>query len=281
MSQSSRQTETIFCHAPLNYVDADGALPRQVPIRNGRIQAPGPWQVHGFERMDHESAVTNWLDPEEVATVHYPEIEAFAQQLTGCTHALVAGHISRNPEQAAVHQDLAPIQFVHSDFADSYGGLLRRTFGEERNPGSGQALRRAGITAEQAAAAARILVLQFWRNVGERRMDLPIAFCDATTVPRDHLQAFPVTNYADGGGPTFDTLGIHYPGTPDQHDWYTYPELQDKEVIAFRTYDTEAAARGEPYWTPHSAFPDPAVEPGKPSRMSIELRATCLFFEAT
>ena len=36
-------------------------------------------------------------------------------------------------------------------------------------------------------------------------------------------------------------------------------------------------ARGEDYWTPHSAIRDPEVELGKPSRSSIELRATCLF----
>jgi hypothetical protein len=48
-------------------------------------------------------------------------------------------------------------------------------------------------------------------------------------------------------------------------------------VVVFRTFDSDRAARGETFWTPHSAFSDPAVQIGKPSRRSIELRATCVF----
>jgi hypothetical protein len=56
-----------------------------------------------------------------------------------------------------------------------------------------------------------------------------------------------------------------------------HPELTVDEVVAFRTYDTELVAAGETWFTPHSAFPDPAVAPGQPARFSIELRVMCLF----
>ena len=90
------------------------------------------------------------------------------------------------------------------------------------------------------------------------------------------MRAMPVSNYA-GGDFDFDTLGVAAPTTPDQHRWYSFPELNENEVIAFRTWGSEQINKGEPYWTPHTAFRDPEVVIGNPARRSIELRATCLF----
>ena len=50
--------------------------------------------------------------------------------MTGCDHALVSSHIKRGPEQAARHEDLAPISFVHSDFAPGYDDLVKRMYRE-------------------------------------------------------------------------------------------------------------------------------------------------------
>ena len=63
----------------------------------------------------------------------------------------------------------------------------------------------------------------------------------------------------------------------DAHQWYAFPEMTTDEVVAFRTYDTERIGTGEPYWTPHSAFRDPDVELGNPSRSSIEVRPLCIW----
>ncbi|MDQ3108125.1 MAG: hypothetical protein M3Q68_10020, partial [Actinomycetota bacterium] len=205
----------------------------------------------------------------------YTEVAALAERLSGCDRALVSGHIKRNPERAAQHGDLAPITLVHSDFADSYGELIRERY-RDPGPEAVDALERAGVSAEAAAGAARVLILQFWRNIGPAKMDLPLAFCDARTVPRSEIRAFPVTNYA-GGGINFDALGVVAPTDPSAHAWYGFDEMQPDEVVAFRTYDSDLVDTDSPYWTPHSAYRDPTVELGRPSRESIELRAICLF----
>ncbi len=280
MSAATAPHEPIVCRAELNYLDprsADGnaTVPTEVPIFDGRrTRLPG-WETCGFQLVDHRSAVRDWDDGDAIAAVHYAEVEALARQLTGCDHALVSGHIRRNPEEASRHLDLAPITFVHSDFAASYGALVRRSYG---NPGEEvrEALDRAGITASQVDAARRLLILQFWRNTGPARMDLPIAFCDARTVPAGDLKVIQVYDYA-GGGTDFETLGVLAPDDPERHRWYAFPEMARNEVVAFRTYDTERIASGAAFWTPHSAFRDPSVPLGSPSRRSIELRASCLF----
>ena len=253
-AMTTDQSAPVFCDATLNYA---GQGPTTVTIRDGRrasaAELPG-WVECGFELVRHRPAVTEWADDDQLAA-HHEEMAALAKAMTGADEAVVTSHIKRGPEQAAQHKDLAPISFVHSDFADSYR-------------------RRIDEATPQARDAKRLLILQFWRNLGPAKMDLPLAFCDARTVPREQTQPIPVSNYA-GGGVDFEALAI-LPGR--DHRWYTFPELQRDEVVAFRTYDSDRLADGRPYWTPHSAFRDPDVALGHPSRTSIELRASCLFF---
>ena len=53
--------------------------------------------------------------------------------------------------------------------------------------------------------------------------------------------------------------------------------MTTEETLLFRTYDSDLAARGEAFWTPHSAFLDPALAPGTARRASVEMRVLCLW----
>jgi hypothetical protein len=255
---TTEQGAPIFCHASLNYASSG---PSEVPLRDGRQASPEElpgWQECGFELLRHDASVTDWADDAQLLT-HHEEMARLAKAMTGADEAVVTSHIKRGPEQAAQHKDLAPISFVHSVFAQSYRHNV-----EQATP--------------QARDAKRLVILQFWRNLGPAKMDLPLAFCDARTVSSDEIHPIPVSNYA-GGGANFEALAVlARPDTAARHRWYTFPELQRDEVVAFRTYDSDRLDDGRPYWTPHSAFRDPDVALGRPSRTSIELRASCLFF---
>ncbi len=256
-----------FCRVALNYGGGPGA---ELPILDGRkADLPG-WETCGFELLDHSSAVTDWNDDEEIARVHYPEIIALVKELTGCDHALVSNHIKRSPDEAKRHSDFSPIPLVHSDFADSYGDVVRQIY---RDGGRTEAAEREGVSPDIVDSARRLMILQFWRNLGPAKMDLPLAFCDARTVSADELRPFPVSNYA-GSGIDFDALAF---APSDEHQWYAFPEMTVDEVVAFRTFDSARIGTGEIYCTPHSAFRDPEVELGKPSRSSIEIRPLCLW----
>jgi hypothetical protein len=271
--------DNVFCRTTVNYATGNPSgdlAPVEVAMHNGRIAMLPGWEGCGFQLVRHESAVKDWSDDDAIARVHYAELEALARELTGCDHATITSHIKRGPEYAALHEDLAPIEFVHSDFAAGYDDILRQMMRDSANQGDVQALLRNGLTAASIDDARRIVVLQFWRNLGPARMDLPIGFCDARSVDGAEAQAFTIHDYAGAGGPSFEALAI-IPNDPDRHDWYAFPDLMPDEVIAFRTYDTARVATGELYFTPHAAFRDPSVERGKPARSSIELRATCLY----
>lgn len=266
---TTEQAAKEFCRTSLNY----GGGATDFSILDGRTADLPGWQECGFELVTHTSSVADWSDDDEIARVHYPEITELVQKLTGCDHALLSSHIKRSPAEAKKHSDLSPIPFVHSDFADSYGELLKNLY---RSGDRAEAAEREGVSPDVVANARRLMILQFWRNLGPQKMDLPLAFCDARTVPRDAIRPFPVKNYA-GSGFDFEALAIAPPANPDDHRWYAFPEMTIDEVVAFRTYDTDRVASGEPYWTPHSAFRDPDVELGNPSRSSIELRPLCIW----
>lgn len=264
-----------YCYAPVNYMSGAGIQAVEVSIVNGRQAQCLEWQANGFELVEHHSSVTDWDNAAQVRTVHYPEMAALAKTLSGADHALISSHICRNPEQADLHDDYAPIQYVHSDFADDYGQRIMQLY-QQGNADTEAALTAAGLSADDVLRAKRLLILQFWRNVGPATPDLPIAFVDAQSVPRADVHQVHVPNYA-GGDFAFDTLGVTPPPTGHEHHWYVFPNMQVDEVVVFRTFDSAMAAAGEPYWTPHSAFEDPHAGIAAPPRRSIEVRATCLF----
>jgi hypothetical protein len=268
----------VFCRSTLNFVARNGeavAQPVELDILDGRTAELPGWEECGFELVAHPSAVSDW-DDEELLAVHHGEMEALARRMTGCDVALVSNHILRGPAHAERHDDLAPIAFVHSDFAIGYDDLVRRSYVQPDRIGVTRALERNAVTAADVADAQRLVILQFWRNIGAAKMDFPLAFCDARTVTPDDARPIPVTDYA-GSGIDFEALAVLGPTDPSPYRWYAFPELRPDEVVAFRTYDTERVERGDTWFTPHSAFRDPDVDVGRPARSSIELRAICLY----
>ena len=68
-----------------------------------------------------------------------------------------------------------------------------------------------------------MLILQFWRNLGPEKMDLPIAFCNPASIDTASLRFLPVEDYA-GSGTFFETIGIES-NNVDNHDWRYFPEM--------------------------------------------------------
>ncbi|MHB1445468.1 MAG: CmcJ/NvfI family oxidoreductase [Acidimicrobiales bacterium] len=267
----------VFCRAVLNYLPGAveaGLSTIEMDVIDGRTAKLPGWRECGFELASHISSVQDWSDEVAISAFHYPEVEELARKMTDADVALVSSHIKRSPEDAQRHHQLAPITLVHSDFAAGHESIIRRSYRDGTYDGS--ALERNGLSPRDVENARRILILQFWRNLGSAKMDFPLAWCDARSVEVSDGRPFHVTDYA-GSGFNFDALGIAPPGEPGRHRWYAFPELTIEETVAFRTYDTDLVARGDTYFTPHSAFRDPEVPVGQPSRTSIELRATCLW----
>ncbi|MEE9254418.1 MAG: CmcJ/NvfI family oxidoreductase [Pseudomonadales bacterium] len=271
-----KPSDISYCQATLNYSNESGNQPVSVNIGDGRAALDElDYESCGFTLLEHRSAVTDWGDESQLRDVHIPEIESLARAFTGCDRAAAYPALVRSPLTALESTDYAPIQFVHSDYSDDYRRMIEdpdRPYHAFLAP----TLERAGLSQQDIANADRVLMLQFWRNIGAERPDYPFALCDAATVPRSQLYAFTVDEYA-GTRLEFEVLCVTPPADPDDHHWYTFPGLQDSEVIAFRTYDSRCADENEPFWTPHSAFRDSVAGPDAPQRESLEMRVLCLF----
>ena len=262
----------LYCHAEINYLTEDGLSPVEVPIFDGR-RADTTLNSEGFELIQLPSAVKNWADMHEIDTLHYPEVVHFAQTLTGCDAVLFFPAITRSPETARHSADYAPILSAHSDYTENYFDMIRDASSPYHKillP----SLHRAGISSTDVASACRALTLQLWRNVGAAEVQFPLGVGDCRTFPREQLQPLRVATYGEVET-QFDAFGVlHTPAAANNH-WYTFPRMQASEVLLFRAYDSQCVENGQPFWTPHTASKDPQ---GSQPRMSIEMRAICLFW---
>lgn len=269
-------TESVYCEATLNYSRGDGEHePVEVTIHDGRAALDDlEFESCGFTLLQHTSEVNDWRDEAHLEEVHGPEVDALARHLTGCDHTIVFTPIIRSPQTAREIEDYAPIELVHSDFTDDYRPMLQEA-GRPYRAFLDPLLEQIGLTREDITRAKRVTLMQFWRNIGAERPDYPLAFCDADTVPRSQLYTFTVPEYG-GRRLEFQTFGVKPPADPDDNHWYTFPGLTASEVVAFRTYDSQCAEEGRPFWTPHSAFRDPVAGDPAPQRESLEMRVLCL-----
>lgn len=219
--------------------------------------------------------MADWWNYDELEALHYPEIIYLARRLTGCQCVVIIPALHRSREQADTHPDYGPIEFAHSDYTEAYGGMIAdpdHPYCTVFEPN----LALTGVSHDDIRRARRVVVLQFWRNIGPIAPDRPIAFCDCQTVSRTSLMPMLLTEYG-GLRMEFEVFIATPPAASTEHHWYTFPEMGIDEVVVFRTYDSERAERGEPFWTLHPAFPDPNTGPDAPGRESVEVRAICLF----
>ena len=267
--------EHLYCQAKIAYAGLEEPVIVETPIYDGRRAALPGWETTGFERIEAPSAMSDWADEAALANLHSKEIETLARTLSGCDAVLFYPPLLRTPERARQQPDLAPIELVHSDYTEAYGPMIA----DPTHPYHAilaPTMAPAGVLPTELGAMKRVLTLQFWRNIGDRAMDYPLAFCDARTVPRDALAPIRVSEY--GGLTTeFDAFAVAAPADPAAFHWYLFPELGADEVVVFRAYDSDRVASGEPFWTPHVSFRDPRQPPDAPGRRSIEMRAICLF----
>ena len=75
----------------------------RVPIRDARPMI-GDLSLdrEGFVLLQHQTAVTNFYDEEQIKAVYYPECEQVMQAATGAVRVVAFDHIVRNAAMAAI-----------------------------------------------------------------------------------------------------------------------------------------------------------------------------------
>ena len=140
---------------PVNYAyDPPAGVPRRsgkyiaqsVAIHNGReLLSKLSLDTNGFVLTEHETAVKDFYDPDEVKSVYYPEVERLLKRVTGAERVVVFDHIVRNPVLAERGEKGArpPAKFVHNDYSlKSAPRRVRDHLPEGSRPPARESLRR-------------------------------------------------------------------------------------------------------------------------------------------
>jgi hypothetical protein len=224
-----------------------------VPIRDARQVANVlSLDIQGFRLINHETAVEDFYDQEEVKSVYYLEVEGLLKAATGAQKVVIFDHQVRNIALAKRGEKNAREygKAVHNDYTAKSGP--RRV--------------RDHLPAEEAEQLLkhRFAEINVWRPIRGPIESTPLALCDARSInPQDFVPSDLV--YRDKVGETYRFL--HNPN----HRWFYFPRLEKNEVILLKCYDSKEDGRAR--FTAHSAFEDPTSASDAAPRESIEVRA--------
>ena len=272
-------SKTPAVRAELDFLDPRSTLRRQfiapaariatarterhpVAIRDGRpVQHTFDLDVHGFQLIDHRSAVTDFTDPAQLESLYVAEVCRLVQEALGADQVLSRGWELRRSVDPAEHGAQPPAAGVHVDYdPDHVPGMVARAY--RRHFPDGPGFRRAVVTST-------------WRVFSPPPQDWPLALCDFRTIA-EHDGA-PITTYfvdelpedpfglVDHLRPVGSSWKIHH---HPAHEWWYFPGMTRDEVLLIKLGDTD---RSVAWAAPHAAFPDPAGHGAAP-RHSIEVR---------
>jgi len=223
-------------------------------VRDGRS---GKFSLdeNGFTFVEHKTAVKDFLDPEELKRVYYPEVSLLIRTVSGAKRAHVFDHTLRSGDEAEREARLLrePVLSAHNDYTEWSGpNRVRELMGEEA----------------ETLLKSRFAIVQVWRAINQPIESNPLAIADAKSVePGDLLVA--ERRYPNRVGQTYR---LKY---NPRHRWVYFPRMRRDEALVFKVFDSEKDGRAR--FTPHTSFDDPATPPGAPPRQSIEARALVFF----
>ena len=223
-------------------------------VRDGRS---GKFSLdeNGFTFVEHKTAVKDFLDPEELKRVYYPEVSLLMRTVSGAKRAHVFDHTLRSGDEAEREARLLrePVLSAHNDYTEWSGpNRVRELMGEEA----------------ETLLKSRFAIVQVWRAINQPIESNPLAIADAKSVePGDLLVA--ERRYPNRVGQTYRLK------FSPRHRWVYFPRMRRDEALVFKVFDSEKDGRAR--FTPHTSFDDPATPPGAPPRQSIEARALVFF----
>lgn len=266
-----------FVEADLNYVVDDGQpsiryidwpeeehkahLPtyeaRRVRIWNGRrVGERFSLPTHGFNLVQHRTAVKDFYDEAEVLRVYYPEVEALIKAESGAKRVVVFDHTVRTPDDGRHAQGWIrqTVKSVHNDYTERSAPKRVRDI---LPPDEAERLLQG-----------RYGIIQVWRSVAPRVESEPLAMCDGRSIPEVGF----IRNERRYRDRTAETYHIAY---NPSHRWFYFPYMTRNEALVFKVFDSDASAGVR--FTAHTSFDDPTTLPDAKIRESIEMRAFAFY----
>jgi hypothetical protein len=227
-----------------------------VPITDGRpLRESFSLDTSGFVLADHPTAMKNFLDPSELKSVYYREMEKLIAAESGATRVHVFDHTLRSGDKDArdTLKIREPVRAVHNDYTEWSGP---------------QRVRDLMGTETEALLARRFAIIQVWRAISQPIARDPLAIAEASSLAQQDFIA------AERRFP--DRVGeIYQFAYNPAHRWFYFPHMRRDEALVFKVYDS--AKDGRARWGAHTSFDDPTTPADAGPRESIEIRAFAFF----
>lgn len=255
----------------VSYIDrnSEKISPTEIQINDGR-EKNFSLDKDGFELTTIPSNVKDWSE-EEIQNVYYDELMDFCLEYTGCDVVTSWTHMVRrsniNPD---VDRLRGPIRMAHSDFHIEYMDVAIHDHDNwPDHVSSMKSKSRKGYTSKNLkySECKKYSILQFWRNIGPPKMNMPLGFIDPKTLDVENDVYLINPGASIKGQKPWRTAWWH---PNENHMWYYWPEMQENEILVFKTLDSENHR-----YVPHAAFKDRRYEE---ERVSVELRVHCWSF---
>jgi hypothetical protein len=231
-------------------------VPRTVSIHDARpILSEISLDQQGFLLIQHQTAVRNFYEANEVKSIYYSEVERLLKKVTGAARIFIFDHVIRCAPIAKKGENgtREPAKTVHNDYTVKSGPQRVCDF----LPDEAEALLKN-----------QFAEINVWRPIRGPVRDTPLAVCDARSIaPRDLVPTD--LTYEPKIGETY--LVTYNP----KHRWFYFPDMQHDEALLIKCYDSENDGRAR--FTAHTAFDDPTSPPDATPRESIEVRALVFF----
>jgi hypothetical protein len=211
----------------------------------------------GFALVDHESAIADFYDENQLKRVYYPEAERLVASATGASRVIVFDHTIRRRDHGADDRTQGPkrdpVYRAHNDYTErSAPQRVRDLLGEEA----------------ERLLERRFAIVNVWRPIRGPLEDSPLAVCDAGSTGPGDLVATDLI-YRDRVGETYGLR--HNPA----HRWFYAPAMRRDEALLLKCFDSVRS--GVARFAPHTAFEDPATPADALPRESIEVRTLAFF----
>jgi hypothetical protein len=265
-------TQTVAAHvvAPLIYVPYGAPRPRTLNPPKGAAIRQGEYRPYdvtiadaralganidreGFELRASPTAVTDFLDDDQIANLYYPEINQLIIEATGASRVEIFDSTRRFERKDASDGPRAPVHAAHNDYTEKSAPQRVRDL--------------LGDMAERLLGR-RYAFINVWRPLKGPVLSSPLAVADARTVAPGDLVATDLV-YSDRVGEIY-----HLHPNPE-HRWFYYPEMTTDEALLLKCFDS--ATDGTARFAPHTAFADPNTRTSAPGRESIEIRTIAFF----
>jgi hypothetical protein len=231
---------------------------RNSPHHNNPPLSSCCWSIdrEGFQLLDHNTAVQDFYNDEEIERVYNAEITNLLQTaVAGAKKIYIFDHTRRSSESdiRTARQSREPSVVIHNDYTETSAlKRLQDFLGQEE--------------AKRLQQQGRFAIVNVWRSIDGTIENWPLTFCDSTTLaPEDVI---PVKRMAK------NRIGeIQMASFNPNHKWYYFPQMTSGEIVLIKTYDSATIGAGVNKCTMHTSFPDPTAPSDAKPRQSMETRA--------